>query len=95
MMIVMTNSGGLASTWLYRKNQAPNYKTGYMTIMALLAIATLAAVYLRYHFLRINKARDVLCDAAREPERADEATVPGQAIKADKGDRSIHFSYTI
>lgn len=91
-MIVMTNSGGLASTWLFRTVASPNYELGYSVVIGLLALGTLIALFLRFYFIAINKAR-----ARRLQKRQEQGVVDSKQGNGgrDLGDREDTFIYTI
>jgi MFS family permease len=94
-MIFMTNSGGLASTWLFRTGDSPVYTTGYTVILTLLALGTITPVVLRYYFIYVNKRRKHRNNNAAQPAAVNEEKREGNQSFDDKGDRSDHFIYTI
>ncbi len=94
-MVFMTNSGGLASTWLFRTADSPTYTTGYSVILALLAIGTVSPVLLRFYFIYVNKQRNHRKMNTVELSTSDVEKHEQSQSCDDKGDRSDHFLYTI
>lgn len=89
-MIVMTNSGGLASTWLFRTDASPVYELAYLVVISLLSLGTVVATILRYYFIAINKRR-----AQRMGNAPLASSATRQAGTLDRGDREDSFVYTI
>ena len=94
-MIFMTNSGGLASTWLFRTANAPVYTTGYAVVLALLTVGTISPFILRYYFVYVNRQREH--GKADANQRASNASKKHEqnADHTNKGDRHTSFHYTI
>lgn len=94
-MIFMTNSGGLASTWLFRTADSPVYTKGYIVILTLLSLGTIASCILRYYFIYVNKQR-------RQNNTNDVQSISDHVENQvqnknsnQQGDRSKYFQYTI
>jgi MFS family permease len=94
-MIVMTNSGGLASTWLFRSADSPIYNTGYAVMLALLALGTIVPILLRYYFIYVNRQRKNENVDAGQPEPNAVEKHEQNNVLTNKGDRSKNFLYTI
>ncbi|GAA5861034.1 hypothetical protein JCM1840_003058 [Sporobolomyces johnsonii] len=83
---VMTNSGGIASTWLFPTQQAPRYETASRTLLAMSILtgvfAALNLVYLR----RANRKK-----AERREQDGGKIDAASWAVE---GDRHPHFVYS-
>ena len=83
LAITMTNSGGLASVWLFRAKESPNYRRGYGVNMGLIALSVILALALRFYLQSINRARESRVGTEKEK------------VGRDLGDRDDTFRYTI
>lgn len=91
IMIVMTNSGGLASTWLFRTKASPVYELGYLVVISLLGLGTLTCVALRFYFKGINASRARRLATGSGSEKSARTAEGGR----DLGDREDTFRYTV
>ena len=83
LCITFTNAGGLASVWLFRTKDSPNYPIGYGVNIGLIAFGIALTLMLRFHFQRINKRRSMAQMSTSE-----------KGIK-DRGDRDDSFVYSL
>lgn len=87
MGFVFSNAGGILSTWLFPKAQAPNYKKGTSILLAmsstLIAVAAIAMAYLHIR----NKQKAAKGGFTEERGTLDDTVA--------LGDRSVHFKYTL
>ena len=80
LCITFTNSGGLASVWLFRTKESPDYPVGYGVNMALTGLGILLSLALRFYFQSVNA------------RRARSEKVVGDK---ELGDRADSFVYTL
>lgn len=57
LLIVFTNSGGIASTWLFQPNEAPRYRRGYLVNLIMGVVGALLMVVAELYIIWENKQR--------------------------------------
>ncbi|EMR09935.1 hypothetical protein PNEG_01694 [Pneumocystis murina B123] len=90
-MIVMTNSGGILSSWMFNKSEAPRYAMSYAIILILTAISVIVAIILRFYYVKENKRKEKLLAEKKESFN----TVEEFYKACDQGDRHIVFRYSL
>lgn len=58
LLVVSGNLGGLTSTWLFRSNQAPHYRLGYLVNMSVLSASLVSLVVARVYITMENRRRE-------------------------------------
>ncbi|KAM5541464.1 hypothetical protein V8D89_005018 [Ganoderma adspersum] len=86
MVIGVGNLGGVASSFIYRPQDAPRYHPGHATAISCLCVAIVLCITAMLEFARLNRAKDA-AESAMEYE--------GKGDFEDMGDESPLFRYTI
>lgn len=82
-IFVFTNSGGILSTWLFRRSEAPSFNTAYIINLAFLCLFLLSGTVLSFYYRRQNNIRDEFVRSGRIDEYG----------RDKEGDRHLFFRY--
>ena len=84
--------GGIAGSNIYLAREAPNYRTGFGTSLAICVCGIIAAFVLRTVYQRENKRRDAFMEGKTDEEIMGKYT---EQELLDLGDRNPFYRYTI
>ncbi|KAF2842866.1 major facilitator superfamily transporter [Patellaria atrata CBS 101060] len=89
MHVGFGNLGGAISGFLFRSKDAPEYYSGYGTLIACLVMSTTLSTFMTFYLRRENARRE------REYKRPEEYTAEEKFLEREKGDNATFFRYTI
>lgn len=90
IIVSFGNAGGVISSFIYPRRDAPNYTLGHGLNLAYCLMTTLLAAFMWFYLARENKKKD-----ARNAARAQPWTAEEKKQFEDDGDRVDWFRYTI
>ncbi|GKU02214.1 major facilitator superfamily transporter [Fusarium langsethiae] len=89
MHVGFGNLGGAVSGFVYRKDDAPNYRSGHWTLVATTTMSCILSIFMTIYLRRENARRDQTHKAPHEYTRAE------KELEQDKGDNATFFRYTV
>ncbi|KAF7556016.1 hypothetical protein G7Z17_g1756 [Cylindrodendrum hubeiense] len=89
MQIGFGNLAGSIAGFIYRKEDAPNYRVGHGTLIATLCTSCGLAMFMTWYLRQENARRDRLYKAPSD------YTLAEMEMESDKGDDATFFRYTI
>jgi MFS family permease len=92
LLASLGNMGGICGSNIFIAKQAPRYRAGYGTCLAICLLGIIAAVIIRIYYKRENKRRDELL--AREGEQGLRAKYTELEF-LEMGDKSPFWRYTL
>ena len=87
LMISVGNLGGAVGTNIYLAREAPDYWTGYGVSLGVVVLSLIAAIFLRWKLISINKKREALSVDEIYAKYSEQELI-------NMGDNSPLFKYT-
>ena len=87
LMISVGNLGGAVGTNIYLTREAPHYWTGYGVSLGVVVMSLIAAIFLRWKLIAINKKREALSVDEIYAKYSEQELI-------NMGDNSPLFKYT-
>ncbi|KAK2671202.1 Major facilitator superfamily [Fusarium oxysporum f. sp. vasinfectum] len=89
MHVGFGNLGGAVSGFVYRKDDAPDYRSGHWTLVATTTMSCILSILMTIYLRRENARRDQTHKAPHEYTRAE------KELEQDSGDNATFFRYTV
>ncbi|UPK94417.1 hypothetical protein LCI18_005352 [Fusarium solani-melongenae] len=89
MHVGFGNLGGAVSGFVYRKDDAPHYKSGHATLIGTTTMSCILSILMTIYLRRENARRDNTHKAPTEYTRAE------KEMEQDSGDNATFFRYTV
>jgi len=89
MHVGFGNLGGAIAGFIYRKQDAPHYRTGHGTLIGTICMSTALSIFMTLYLRRENARRD------REYKKPEEYTTEEKLLEREKGDNASFFRYTV
>lgn len=89
MHVGFGNLGGAISGFVFRKDDAPHYRSGHGTLLGTTAMSCILSIFMTIWLRRENARRDLANKAPHEYTRAE------KQMESDRGDDATFFRFTV